>query len=54
MEQIEPFYPKGDLGRPPSGSERMLHMYIVQQCFDLADEATEDASLRLTILGRIH
>ena len=43
VEQIEPFYPKGERGRPPIGIERMLRMYIVQQCFRLADEATEDA-----------
>jgi transposase, IS5 family len=43
VEQIEPFYPKGERGRPPIGIERMLRMYIVQQCFGLADEATEDA-----------
>jgi transposase, IS5 family len=40
--QIEPFYPKGKRGRPPIGLERMLRMYIVQQCFGLSDEGTED------------
>ena len=39
---IEPFYPKGERGRPPIGLERMLRMYIVQQCFRLSDEGTED------------
>ena len=39
---IEPFYPKGERGRPPIGLERMLRMYIVQQCFGLSDEGTED------------
>ena len=43
VEQIEPFYPKGERGRPPIGIERMLRMHIVQQCFGLGDEATEDA-----------
>ena len=43
VEQIEPFYPKGERGWPQIGIERMLRMYIVQQCFGLADEATEDA-----------
>jgi IS5 family transposase len=43
VQQIEPFYPKGERGRPPIGIERMLRMYIVQQCFGLADDATEDA-----------
>jgi IS5 family transposase len=40
---IEPFYPKGERGRPPIGLERMLRMYFLQQWYDLADEALEDA-----------
>jgi len=41
---IEPSYPKGEgRGRPPIGVERMLRMYIAQQCFGLSDEGTEDA-----------
>jgi len=41
---IEPFYPKGrSAGRPPIGLERMLRMYIAQQCFGLSDEGIEDA-----------
>lgn len=44
IAEIEPFYPKGDgRGRPPIGLERMLRMYIAQQCFGLSDEGTEDA-----------
>ena len=31
VEQIEPFYPKGERGRPLIGIERMLLTYIVQQ-----------------------
>ena len=39
-----PYYPKGDgPGRPPVGLERMLRMYIAQQCFGLSDEGMEDA-----------
>jgi IS5 family transposase len=39
-----PYYPKGDgRGRPPMGLERMLRMYIAQQCFGLSDEGIEDA-----------
>lgn len=34
-----PYYPKGDgRGRPPMGLERMLRMYVAQQCFGLSDE----------------
>ena len=39
-----PYYPKGEgKGRPPIGLERMLRMYIVQQCLGLSDEGIEDA-----------
>ena len=40
---IEPFYPKGERGRPPLGVERMLRVYFLQQWYGLADEALEDA-----------
>ena len=40
---LEPFYPKGERGRPPIGLERMLRMYFLQQWYGLADEAIEDA-----------
>jgi transposase, IS5 family len=41
---IEPYYPKGEgRGRPPIGVERMLRMYVAQNCFGLSDEGTEDA-----------
>lgn len=39
-----PHYPKGEgRGRAPIGLERMLRMYIAQQCFGLSDEGVEDA-----------
>ena len=40
---IEPFYPKGERGRPPIGLEQMLRVYFLQQWYGLADEALEDA-----------
>ena len=40
---IEPFYPKGERGRPPLGIEKMLRVYFLQQWYALADEALEDA-----------
>ena len=44
VAKIDPFYPKGEgRGRPPIGVERMLRMYIAQQCFGLSDEGIEDA-----------
>ena len=36
---IEPFYPKGERGRPPLGLERMLRVYFLQQWYALADES---------------
>ena len=39
VAEIERFYPKGEgRGRPPIGVQRMLRMYVAQQCFGLSDE----------------
>ena len=43
VARLQPFYPKGERGRPPSGLERMLRVYFLQQWYGLADEAIEDA-----------
>lgn len=44
LAAIERHYPKGGgRGRPPIGLERMLRMYIAQNCFGLSDEGIEDA-----------
>jgi IS5 family transposase len=44
IAKITPHYPRGEgRGRPPIGLERMLRMYIAQQCFGLSDEGIEDA-----------
>ena len=44
VSALAPHYPKSDQrGRPPIGLERMLRMYVVQQCFGLSDEGIEDA-----------
>jgi IS5 family transposase len=44
IAQLEPIYPKGgSRGHPPIGLERMLPMYVVQQCLGLSDEGSEDA-----------
>jgi IS5 family transposase len=41
---VASYYPSsGGRGRPPIGLERMLRMYIAQQCFGLSDEGIEDA-----------
>ena len=36
-------YPRGERGRPPSGLERLLRVYFLQQWDALADAAREDA-----------
>jgi len=44
VAELDTHYPKGGgRGRPPIGLERMLRMYIAQQCFGLSDEGIEDA-----------
>ena len=43
VAEVEPFYPKAVGGRPPVGLERMLRMYFLQQWFNLADPAVEEA-----------
>ena len=40
---IEPFYPKGERGRPPLGVELMLRVYFLQQWYALGDAALEDS-----------
>lgn len=41
---IAPHYPSsGGRGRPPVGLERMLRMYVAQQCLGLSDEGIERA-----------
>ena len=46
LEALRPHYfpsAEGRRGRPPIGLERMLRMYFVQQWYNLADEALEEA-----------
>ena len=43
LSVIEPYYPKGERGRPPVGLERILRMYLAQQWYHLSDEGVEDA-----------
>ena len=37
---IEPFYPKAGNGRRPYPLETMLRLYLLQNLYDLSDEAT--------------
>jgi IS5 family transposase len=43
IELIEPYYPKGERGRPPIGIEVMLRMHLLQVWFTLSDELIEDS-----------
>jgi len=43
VSYIQPYYPKGERGRPPKGIEKMLRMYLLQCWFNLSDEGLEDA-----------
>ena len=42
VEIIKPYYPSGKRGRPTRGIETMLRMYLMQNWFNLSDEAIED------------
>lgn len=43
VDYIEPYYPKGERGRPPRGILVMLKMYLLQIWFNLSDEGVEEA-----------
>jgi hypothetical protein len=49
---VEPYYPKGESGRPPVGLERMLRLYFLQQWFNLSDPGLEDALYESAALRR--
>ena len=53
IAMIEPFYPSGRRGRPTRGIEIMLRMYMLQNWFNLADEALEDA-IYMTATHSVH
>ena len=40
---IEPFYSKGESGRPPVNLERMLRIHFLQHWFNLSDPAMEES-----------
>ena len=48
VEQIEPFYPKGERGRPPIGVERMLHTIIQNEIEWMCHTAPSSVSLLTT------
>lgn len=42
VKRIEPYYPKGEDGRPPKGVERMLRIHFMQLWFNQSDPGMED------------
>lgn len=52
---IEPYYLKGEGRGPlPIGIERILRMYVAQQCFGLSNEGIENAIRRTVIWRAFH
>jgi IS5 family transposase len=49
---VEPYYPKGENGRPPIGLSIMLRVYFLQQWFNLSDPGAEDALYESPALRR--
>ncbi|HVA56219.1 MAG TPA: IS5 family transposase [Gammaproteobacteria bacterium] len=42
VKLFEPYYPKGETGRPPLGLERMLRIHFMQLWFNQSDPGMED------------
>jgi len=42
VKLIEPYYPKGETGRPPLGLEKMLRIHFMQLWFNQSDPGMED------------
>jgi IS5 family transposase len=42
LRRVEPYYPKGEGGRPPMPLRVMLRIYFMQQWFNLSDPQAED------------
>ncbi len=50
VAELEPFYPKGEgRGCPPIGLEKMLRMYIAQQCFGFSGNFTRRVFFSFTV-----
>src|SRR5712671_3907907 len=49
---VEPYYPKGENGRPPVSLSLMLRVYFLQQWFNLNDPGAEDALYESPVLRR--
>ena len=50
---VEPYYPKGENGRPPIGLSIMLRVYFLQQWFNLSDPGAEDTLYESPALGAL-
>jgi transposase, IS5 family len=49
---VEPYYPKGENGRPPVGLSIMLCVYFLQQWFNLSDPGAEEALYESPVVRR--
>jgi IS5 family transposase len=49
---VEPYYPKGENGRPPVGLSIMLRVYFLQQWFNLSDPGAEEALYESPVVRR--
>jgi IS5 family transposase len=47
---VEPYYPKGEKGRPVMGLSIMLRVYFLQRWFNLSDPGAEDALYESPVL----
>lgn len=51
MALIEPYYPRGEGGRPAYPLAAMLRVHLMQNWFGYSDPAMEEALYEVTILG---
>lgn len=49
---VQPYYPKGENGRPPMGLSVTLRIHFLQQWFNLSDPAAEEALYDSPVLRR--
>jgi IS5 family transposase len=49
---VEPYYPRGENGRPPVGLSIILRVYFLQQWFNLSDPGAEEALYESPALRR--
>lgn len=53
VDIIRPYYPSGKRGRPPKNIEGMLCMYLMQNWFNLSDEAVLNRLISKILVGEV-